>query len=107
MLSREFTVGYGLGTVQVPGTNGRDRATLRIMPMFDELETGPPHSFASWPDKEVPKLPGVYTIWKGDALIYVGMAGRGVAVAELNEEGQPVKKTRGLYGRLNTHANGK
>ncbi len=35
------------------------------------------------------------------------MAGRGVQIAEINEDGQATKKTRGLYGRLNTHANGR
>jgi hypothetical protein len=36
------------------------------------------------------------------------MAGRGVTIAEVDEDGQPVEtQTRGLYGRLNTHASGK
>lgn len=77
------------------------------MALLDELETGPAYRFADWPNKAVPKSPGVYTIWQKEQLIYVGMAGRGVAVAELNEEGEPTRKTRGLFGRLNTHANGK
>jgi hypothetical protein len=55
----------------------------------------------------VPTSPGVYTIWQAEHLIYVGMAGRGVAVAEIDEAGVPTKKTRGLFGRLHTHANGR
>jgi hypothetical protein len=50
---------------------------------------------------------GVYTIWDASRLIFVGTAGRGPAVAEMNDAGQPVKLSRGLYARLDTHANGK
>jgi hypothetical protein len=75
---------------------------------FAELETGPSYRFAEWPNRDVPMLvPGVYTIWHSGLLVYVGVAGTGVAVAELNDAGQPVKFSRGLYGRLDTHANGK
>lgn len=31
--------------------------------------------FANWP-VELPKLPGVYAIWRGQQLIYVGMTGK-------------------------------
>ena len=72
-----------------------------------DLEFGTAFRFADWPNRDVPmQANGVYTIWESDRLVYVGMAGKGVAVAELNDAGQPVKLARGLYGRLNTHASG-
>ncbi len=75
---------------------------------LDELENGPILRFADWPKDNVPREPGVYTIWKGDSLIYVGMAGRGVQVAEIDEDGHPIpQRTKGLYGRLSTHSSGK
>jgi hypothetical protein len=42
-----------------------------------ELRDGPLYRFADWPNPEVPNgRIGVYTVWRGDQLIYVGMAGR-------------------------------
>lgn len=69
----------------------------RVMEL-EELETGSRYRFADWPNGDVPRTPGVYSIWRGNDLIYVGMAGRGVQIAEINEDGQATKKTRGLYG---------
>lgn len=73
---------------------------------FDELhplEEGPALPFAAWPgDPPIPMaVRGVYTLWKGDRLLYVGLAGLG----EL-----PAKKPRkpwGLHRRLAAHAAGR
>ena len=44
-----------------------------------ELRDGPLYRFADWPNPEVPNgRIGVYTVWGGDELIYVGMGGRAV-----------------------------
>ena len=48
------------------------------------------HRFADWPNRDVPKgQPGVYLIYQGNDLKYVGMA------------------SANLYGRLNQHARGR
>jgi hypothetical protein len=64
------------------------------------------HRFSDWPIDDLSRRPGVYTIWKGDEFIYVGMAGRGVKAEDANDP-QKVKKLKGLWGRLNQHASGK
>jgi hypothetical protein len=55
-----------------------------------QLCTGPLYRFADWPNPAVPNDSiGVYTVWRGERLIYVGMSGRG------------------LRSRLNSHASGR
>jgi hypothetical protein len=45
------------------------------------LGSDPAYRFADWPNSEVPNWrAGVYTVWDGDLLVYVGMAGRGLHV---------------------------
>ena len=57
--------------------------------LWDELNQQPVHRFADWPNRDVPKgKPGVYLIYLGNDLKYVGMA------------------SSNLYGRLNQHARG-
>jgi hypothetical protein len=51
--------------------------------MSDELlaalGSGPAYRFTDWPNPEVPNWrAGVYTVWDGELLIYVGKAGRGL-----------------------------
>jgi hypothetical protein len=73
-----------------------------------ELETGPLHRFQDWPNEQVPKrAAGVYTVWKGHRLLYVGMSGRAMTAEDLevSEGGRVVAK--GLWTRLNTHASGR
>ncbi|MCV7428156.1 hypothetical protein [Mycobacterium montefiorense] len=72
-----------------------------------ELQEGPLHRFADWPNRDIPRLPGVYSVFSGTAFIYVGMAGRGVQVEDIDDEGQAKTNSQGLLGRLRTHANGK
>ena len=58
--------------------------------LWDELNHQPVHRFADWPNKEVPKgKPGVYLIYQGNDLKYVGMS------------------FKNLQGRLSQHASGR
>ena len=44
---------------------------------LEHLETGPLYWFRDWPNPEVPPVAaGVYTVWRGDELVYAGMSGR-------------------------------
>jgi hypothetical protein len=73
-----------------------------------ELETGPLHRFEDWPNEQVPKrAAGVYTVWDGDRLLYVGMSGRAMTAEDLevSDGGRVVAK--GLWTRLNAHASGR
>lgn len=55
---------------------------------MNELQFGEEFAFAAWPLWRVPQLAGVYTIWRKDEFIYVGMS-------------------RNLLQRLNSHASGR
>ena len=44
--------------------------------LLDALRRGPRLSFADGSVAEVPSAPGVYAVWEGPALLYVGMSGR-------------------------------
>ena len=67
------------------------------------MEGTPARRFADWPG--APPVPnvvrGVYTLWKADQLVYVGLAGLG----ELPDK-KP-KKPWGLHRRLAAHASGR
>jgi hypothetical protein len=67
------------------------------------LEAGTLHSFADWPNPEVPRIAcGVYTVWLPDGgFLYVGMSGRGATL----DPNSPRRK--GLWTRLNSHASGR
>lgn len=57
--------------------------------LWYDLNRQPVHAFADWPNREIPKgKPGVYLIYQGVRLIYVGMA------------------KKNLLGRLTQHARG-
>ena len=69
--------------------------------------TGPLFRFRDWPNPVIPLVAaGVYTIWRGDDFIYVGMAGRG-----LSEDGARATTEnggrKGLADRLASHASGR
>ena len=75
---------------------------------MQELETGPLHRFQDWPHEQVPKrAAGVYTVWDGERLLYVGMSGRAMTAEDLevSDGGRVVAK--GLWTRLNAHASGR
>ena len=70
---------------------------------LEELRSGPLYPFADWPNPAVPRHgAGVYTIWREDLLVYVGMSGRGIT-AETPVRDSP----RGIFTRLNAHAGGR
>ena len=70
-----------------------------------QLGDGPACQFADWPHPAIPNgLIGVYTIWRGDQLIYVGMAGGAITPGPVTE-GVSGRST-GLRGRLAAHASG-
>jgi len=74
----------------------------------DELASGTLFSFADWPNDLVPRrAAGVYTIWRADDFIYVGMSGRGAQSEDfVVGDGQPAQ-AKGLWTRLGSHASGR
>jgi hypothetical protein len=71
------------------------------------LQGGQLYSFRDWPNRAVPQLAaGVYTIWREDELIYVGMAGRSLTADHI-AAGQAKAKQGGLFSRLGSHASGR
>lgn len=72
-----------------------------------ELRDGALYRFADWPNPAVPNgRIGVYTVWDGDQLIYVGMAGR--AIGPSSDASEPVTaRLTGLRSRLASHASGR
>ena len=75
---------------------------------MQKLEAGSLHRFQDWPNDQVPKrAAGVYTVWDGDRLLYVGMSGRAMAAEDLevSPNGRVVAKC--LWTRLNAHASGR
>jgi hypothetical protein len=84
--------------------------SVSIWPMtlaMQELETGPLHRFQNWPNEQVPKrAAGVYTVWAGDRLLYVGMSGRAMTAEDLEVSAGGRVVAKGLWTRLNGHASG-
>jgi hypothetical protein len=73
-----------------------------------ELEAGPLHRFQDWPNGQVPKrAAGVYTVWDGDRLLYVGMSGRAMTAEDLGVNPNSRVVAKGLWTRLNAHACGR
>lgn len=68
-----------------------------------DLETGKLFPFADWPNEEIPRVSvGVYTVWLGEQLIYVGYSGRNLRPHEI----KAAKKPKGLLTRLKSHRTG-
>jgi hypothetical protein len=73
---------------------------------MQELENGVLHRFQDWPNELVPKrATGVYTVWEGERLLYVGMSGRAMT-AQVQQAGDDSQVRKGLWTRLNAHASG-
>jgi hypothetical protein len=73
-----------------------------------ELEAGPLHRFQDWPNDQVPKrAAGVYTVWEGDRLVYVGTSGRAMTADDLEASSGGRAVPKGLRTRLNAHASGR
>ena len=71
------------------------------------LADGPRHLFSGWPVAAVPEVAaGLYSIWKGDQFVYIGMSGRSASSEELERRRQ-IGKTFGLFNRLASHASGR
>jgi hypothetical protein len=67
------------------------------------LETGQLYSFANWPNEDIPRVSvGVYTVWLGEQLVYVGYSGRNLRPHEI----KAAKKPKGLVTRLKSHRSG-
>jgi hypothetical protein len=74
------------------GPKGHDEPVSLI----DLLESGPLYHFAEWPEESLRvSAPGVYTVWLGEQFLYVGISW------------QDRPGSRGLFGRLNSHASGR
>src|SRR4029453_19246599 len=50
---------------------------------------------------------GVYTVWDGDRLLYVGMSGRAMAAEDLEVSPNGRVVAKGLWTRLNADASGR
>ena len=72
------------------------------------LAAGKRFPFRSWPVEAVPRIAiGVYTIWEGERLLYVAVAGRSLdpeKIARLRLSGSSPK---GLFDRLKNHVSGR
>jgi hypothetical protein len=74
----------------------------------DALTAGRLYAFCDWPNPAVPRVAaGVYTIWRGEELVYVGMSGRSLTSDKIAEHRAASEKGKGLYTRLNSHAGGR
>jgi hypothetical protein len=63
--------------------------------------------FRDWLNEQVPKrAAGVYTVWEGGRLLYVGMSGRAMAAEDLEVSDGSRIVVKGLWTRLNSHASG-
>ena len=88
--------------------SARDRqsspATAEIL---EALESGSEHRFTGSPNPKIPAVAaGVYTVWRGAKLIYVGMSGRSQTAEDL-ERHRANGREHGLRKRLHAHAQGR
>ena len=82
--------------------------TAAADPAMSELLNGPLYRFADWPNQAVPHgRAGVYSVWRGDEFIYVGISGRGMRATSETVDNLTTKPQKGLWGRLSAHANGR
>lgn len=74
----------------------------------EDLQQSKARPFNSWlEESDVPTVAaGVYTIWKGKQLIYVGMSGRGWTEADIAAKRKRGERGKGLVSRLSSHASG-
>jgi hypothetical protein len=74
----------------------------------EALQDGPSFRFADWPSTQVPRrAAGVYTVWRQDEFIYVGMSGRGAQSEDFVASPDRPGKAMGLWARLTSHASGR
>ena len=73
-----------------------------------ELTAAPLRRFADWPDEQVPRrTAGVYTVWRAEEFLYVGMSGRGAQSEDFTAQPGAPGGNKGLWTRLNSHASGR
>ncbi len=73
-----------------------------------DLAYGTRYSFAEWPNPDLPRVAaGVYTVWLGDRLLYVGMSGHGLTAEQIERHRMVEGVPRGLYDRLRSHRSGR
>lgn len=76
--------------------------------LLETLEDGQIHHFRKWSSTIVPKIcAGVYTIWKDEQLIYVGMSGRSMSSEIIAEHRNSGLKAKGMFTRLKSHSSGR
>jgi len=73
--------------------------------IIDTLANGPVYRFADWPNAMPTVAVGLYSVWKGDRFIYIGMAGR--ARETVLTEARNAGRACGLRDRLGSHASGR
>jgi hypothetical protein len=105
-----------LGWWRRPARDGKGSPLGNLLPRWyesggltvQELEAGSLHRFGDWPNDQVPKrVAGVYTVWDGGRLLYVGMSGRAMTAEHLEVSPNGRVVTKGLWTRLNAHASGR
>ena len=105
-----------LGWWRRPARDGKGSPLGNLLPRWyesggltvQELEAGSLHRFGDWPNDQVPKrAAGVYTVWDGDRLLYVGMSGRAMTAEHLEVSPNGRVVTTGLWTRLNAHTSGR
>ncbi len=76
--------------------------------IVEELASGTLFRFADWPSDLVPRrAAGVYTVWRDEEFVYVGMSGRGAQREDLVAGSGRPSQAKGLWTRLNSHASGR
>jgi len=79
---------------------------LKLNFYLQTLENGNSFPFSNW--SIVPRIcAGVYTIWRNQELIYVGMSGRSLNAESITEHRNTNSRARGLSTRLKAHASGR
>jgi hypothetical protein len=74
--------------------------------IIEQLARGPLHRFSDWPNPDVPNVAiGLYTVWREEEFLYVGMAGRADVENLRKRTGSSAKS--GLRSRLGSHAAGR
>ena len=82
---------------------------LQLEIKLRKLEEGSLYAFTEWPnDDAVPHVAaGVYSIWQGSELIYVGMSGRRLSAEDVERKRKKGQAKKALYARLKSHASGR
>lgn len=85
--------GYAESGSRRPGARARDRCLSSVLQLAEPA---------------VPRIAaGVYTVWHGSRLIYVGMAGGRLGEGISAATGASGSRQRGLWSRLKSHASGR